>query len=102
MKLEFYSTKKLKKEVLEIIGKYLDLKEYKVFFFGSRVREDNFSRSDIDIGIFGPKEVPAGIKLKIEEEMEELPTLYKFDIVDFKDVSKKFKVQTLKTIEYVK
>jgi septum formation topological specificity factor MinE len=39
MKLKHYPLKKLKKEILEIVGKYLDLKEYKVFFFGSRVSE---------------------------------------------------------------
>jgi len=38
MKLEFYPAGKLKKEILEIVGKYLDLKKYKVFFFGSRVK----------------------------------------------------------------
>jgi len=36
MKLKFYSEKKLKKELLKIIGKYLDLKKYKIFFFDSK------------------------------------------------------------------
>jgi predicted nucleotidyltransferase len=102
MKLEFYPVEKLKKEILEIIGRYLDFKKYKVFFFGSRVKEISFPRSDIDIGILGPKEIPAKIKLEIEEEIENLPTLYKIDIVDFKEVSDKFKKEALKNIEYVK
>jgi len=102
MKLEFYPEKKLKKEILNIIGKYLDLEEYKIFFFGSRVSGKNFPRSDIDIGIEGPKEIPAEIKIKIEEEIENLPTLYKFDIVDFSEVSKDFKEVAKKEIEYVK
>ena len=54
MKLAHYPEKKLKKEILEIIGKHLDLRKYKVFFFGSRVKGDNFPRADIDIGIEGP------------------------------------------------
>ena len=58
MKIEFYSEKKLKKEILRIIGKYLDLKKYKIFFFGSRVRGDNFPRADIDIGIEDRKQFP--------------------------------------------
>ena len=102
MRVEFYSEKKLKREILKIIGKYLNLKLYKVFFFGSRVRGDNFPRADIDIGIEGPKKIPAGIKLKIEEEIEKLPTLYKFDVVDFKEVAESFKREALKHIEYVK
>jgi len=102
MKLEHYPEKKLKKEILEIVGKKLDLKKYKVFFFGSRVSGDNFPRSDIDIGIEGKKEVPTVVRMEIEEEIEKLPTLYKFDVVDFKTVSEKFRKEALKNIEYVK
>ncbi len=102
MKIEFYSEKKLKKEILNIIGKYLDLNKYKVFFFGSRVRGDNFPRADIDIGIEGPKPIPAEVKLNIEEELEKLPTLYKFDLVDFSQVSRDFEKEAKKEIEYVK
>lgn len=101
MKLEHYPIKKLKKEILKIIGRYLDLKKYKVFFFGSRINGFAGARSDIDLGIEGPKEMPAEIKLEIEEKIDELPTLYKFDVVDFKSVSKEFKKQALKYIEYV-
>jgi len=102
MKLKYYSVKKLKKEILNIFGKYLDLKLYKVFFFGSRIKEDNFPRSDIDIGVLGPKPLPSEIKLKIEEELENLPTLYKFDLVDFRQVPERFKTEVLKNIEYIK
>jgi uncharacterized protein len=102
MKVEFYSLEKLKKEILEIIGKYLDLNLYQVFFFGSRVKGDNFPLADIDIGIEGPKKITAGIKLEIEEKINELPTLYKFDVIDFKEVSGRFKKQAKKNIEYVR
>ena len=74
MKLEHYSAKKLKEEILKILSKYLDLSQYKVFFFGSRVSGSGDSRSDIDIGIEGP-EIPAYAKLEIEEELEYLPIL---------------------------
>jgi len=91
MRLEYYSVRKLKKEILEIIGKYLDLKIYKVFFFGSRVEGKGSERSDIDVGIQGPKEIPSSVFLDIQEEIENIPTLYKIEIVDFKKVGKKFK-----------
>jgi septum formation topological specificity factor MinE len=38
MKLEHYPVEKLKEEILKILSKYLDLSQYKVFFFGSRVK----------------------------------------------------------------
>jgi len=37
MRLEHYSVHSLKAQILEVIGKYLDLSLYRVFFFGSRV-----------------------------------------------------------------
>jgi predicted nucleotidyltransferase len=101
MKLEFYPEEKLKKLIINIIAKYLDLSSYRVFFFGSRVKRDNFPRSDIDIGIEGPDEISAKTKLEIEEELDNLPTLYKFDLVDFKKVSAEFKKEALKHVEYV-
>jgi predicted nucleotidyltransferase len=102
MKLEFYPEEKLKREILNIAGKYLDLNKYRVFFFGSRSKGDNFPRSDIDIGILGPVPVSAIIKMEVEEELEKIPTLYKFDLIDFAVVSKKFKKEALKYVEYIK
>jgi predicted nucleotidyltransferase len=100
MRLEYYSVDKLKKEILEILGKYLDLSKYKVFFFGSRVRGNSDERADIDIGIEGP-EIPAYAKLEIEEELENLPIPYKIDFVDFNNVSDKFKKVAKEHIEYL-
>lgn len=102
MKLEYYSEEKLRREILEIIGRYLNIDEYKVFFFGSRISMESSKHSDIDIGIEGPKEISASVKLQIEEDLEDIPTLYSFDLIDFKTVSKDFKTEAIKNIEYVK
>lgn len=102
MKLKYYPPQKLKEEILKIIGQYLDLQKYKIFFFGSRVKGSASERSDIDIGIEGPNEIPASIELKIKEELEKIPTLYKLELVDFKKVSDKFKKIAKQHIEYVK
>jgi len=101
MRVEHYPVKKLKKEILEIVGKYLDLRSYRVFFFGSRVTESNSRRSDIDLGIEGPEEIPARISTEIRERLDNLPTLYRFDLVDFKKVTPEFKKEALKSIEDV-
>ena len=102
MRIEFYPEEKLKNQVSEIVGRCLDLNSYHVFFFGSRVRKDNSLLSDIDIGIEGPEEVPVEIKLEIEEELDKLPTLYKFELIDFKKVPGDFKKEALRYVEYVK
>lgn len=101
MRLEHYSSKQLKQEILAIASKYLDLSKYKIFFFGSRVAETGTKRSDIDVGIKGRKPVPAVSLVKMEEELEQLPILYKIEIVDFTQVSQKFKNVALEKIETI-
>lgn len=48
MRLEHEAVAELSGEVLRVIGTYLDLSEYEVFFFGSRVAGGTSPRSDID------------------------------------------------------
>ena len=90
MRLEFYSSEKFKKEIMDIIGKYLDLSQHRIFFFGSRVAGKGNERSDIDVGIEGTEEIPWQMMAKIKEDVENLPILYKVDIVDFRKVSSDF------------
>lgn len=102
MKLEYYSVEKLKKEILEIVGKYLDLKKYKVFFFGSRLSGKTNERADIDIGIEGPKPIPLEIMTEIRESVSNLPTLYHIDVVDFGNVDKDFYNVAKQNIELIR
>lgn len=99
MRLEHYSLKKLKKELLGIFGKHLDLKFYRIFFFGSRVIGKGDERSDIDIGIEGPKKIPFETMARIKDDVENLPIIYKIEIVDFKKVSPEFRKVAFKKIE---
>jgi len=102
MKLKFYPVEKLKKEIFKVIGKHLDLKKYKVFFFGSRVKGRNSSRADIDIGIEGPNPIPLEIIEKIKEELADLPILYHTDIIDFRSVDEDFRKVAKQNIEIIK
>ena len=90
MRLEHYSSDKFRKEVISIVGRYLNLNQNRVFFFGSRVTGKGNERSDIDIGIEGVEEIPWQAMAKIKEDVENLPILYKVDIVDFRKVSPDF------------
>lgn len=101
MRLEHYPAAKLKKEILAILTKYLDLSQYKVFFFGSRVSGKGNDRSDIDIGIEGLIPVPTLDWAEIQEEIENFPILYRVEIVDFKDVAPIFKEVALGTVESI-
>ena len=101
MQLEHESKAKLKKDLLAIMGKYLNLKRYKIFFFGSRTSGRSRESSDIDVGIEGPKHIPLLKLSEIKEEIEKLPYLYTIEIVDFKDVSEDFYKVAKKHIEYL-
>ena len=102
MRLEYYPVEKLKKEVLNIIDKHLDLSKYKVFFFGSRVQGKGDDRSDIDIGIEGKDTLPAEAMGAIREALfNEIETLYKIDFVDFADADEKFKQVAKEKVEYL-
>jgi len=101
MRLEHKSEKELKKEIIQIAEKYLDLNKYQLFFFGSRVSGKGDSRSDIDLGIKGNKRLSAEISENIKDDLENLPTLYSIDFVDFENVSKDFRELAEKNIEYL-
>ena len=64
---------------------------YKIFLFGSRATGRAHERSDIDIGIEGPAPVSDDILIDIRDELEESPTLYSVEVVDFARVPQKFR-----------
>lgn len=57
----------------------------KVILFGSRARGDYTAKSDYDIAFVSPF-LDANLKNNIKNELEELDTLYKTDIVFLKDL----------------
>lgn len=101
MRLENESEKLVKGKILAIIGKYLDLSKYRVFFFGSRVSGKGNEFSDIDVGIEGKEALPLRVLGEITDEIEELPILYKIDVVDFNRVNEGFKAVAKQHIEFV-
>ena len=101
MRIAYINENWLKNEVRKIMSKHLPSNKYKVFFFGSRIKGNSFERSDIDVGIQGPEPIPIEAKLKIEEDLENLPTLYTFDLVDFQKSSETFRKHAMKNIEYL-
>ena len=75
----------------EVIRRHVPDPVYRVFLFGSRATGSAAERSDIDIGIEGPAAVPRSALAAIHEELEEAPTLYSIDVVDFRQVPENFR-----------
>jgi len=67
----------------------------KVDIFGSRARGDNTPKSDIDICIYSSS-ISSEEFSKLRAELNELPILYKIDIVHFENSNNELKANILK------
>jgi predicted nucleotidyltransferase len=74
---------------------------YKAFIFGSQANKSALKRSDIDVGIISDEEIPAYKLSKINEAIENLPMLFKVDLVNFKEVDKKFSSIAMQNVEWL-
>ena len=101
MRLEHESEEVLKRKILDVLRKHIQLADYRVFIFGSRVSGQGDERSDIDVGIQGASAVPIEVLGDIREEMENLDTLYKIDVVDFSTASDRFRQAALQRTETI-
>lgn len=70
-----------------------------VVLFGSRATKKHQDVSDFDIGIVGKRPLPTKAFFELETRFEELPTLYKIDLVDFSKTSSAFRQEALKKVK---
>jgi len=75
------------------------LRGHRVFLFGSRVTGDARPHSDFDIGVVGDTPLPLNDFYAIEDQLDDLPTLYKIDWVDFNRASPRFSERAARQIE---
>lgn len=101
MKLIHVSRKILDDKLKRIVSRYVNLSEYRLFYFGSRVTGHGDERSDIDVGLYGKIKVPEAAFANIQDDIENLPFLYSIDIVDFNQTSEDFRNVALQNIEVI-
>ena len=102
MKLQHYPSELLKNQISAILKNQLgNLSPYQAFFFGSRVTRHGDDRSDIDLGIQAAGPIPSQTMSRITEDIDQLPTLYKIDVVDFSSVSGQFAQVAKQSVEYI-
>lgn len=77
------------------------LRGHRVFLFGSRATGDARPHSDFDIGVMGNEPLPLNDFYAIEDQLEEIPTLYKIDWVDFSRVSPRFSERAMQHVEVI-
>jgi len=74
-----------------VIRRHVPDPAYRVFLFGSRATGSAGERSDIDIGTEGPAPVSRAALAAIHDELEDAPTLYTIDVVDFARMPERFR-----------
>lgn len=74
---------------------------HRVVLFGSRARGDAKPLSDFDIGVIGETPLPLEDYYVLEDQLENLPTLYRIDWVDLAQVSEKFRQEALTNVEVI-
>jgi predicted nucleotidyltransferase len=74
---------------------HLPNEAYRVFIFGSRATKASRKFSDIDLGIEGPVPLTSKQYIQLANALDETDIPYKIDLVDFSEVSEKFKIIAL-------
>lgn len=77
------------------------LRGHRVFLFGSRATGKAGPHSDFDVGVVGDEPLPLKDFYSIEDQLDELPTLYKIDWVDFNRASPQFSRRAMQQIEVI-
>jgi predicted nucleotidyltransferase len=67
-----------------------------IVLFGSRARNENSLRSDVDIGLIPRGKFDRKKITILKEKVEDMNIPYKVDIVNFAEVSADFRVEALK------
>jgi predicted nucleotidyltransferase len=93
--------KKLKQLVSGIVRTELKGLNFDAFFFGSQVQGDARKGSDLDVGIKINEEEQSNKIARIRNEIDDLPTLRKIDVVDFNKVDDTFSTIAKKNIEKI-
>ncbi len=77
-------------DISQILKRHLPV-EYGAVLFGSRAAGRARPGSDWDIGVLGPAALGGAVIETIREELDELPTLHSFDVVDLTTVPEYFR-----------
>ena len=72
---------------------------HKVVLFGSRARGGAKPRSDFDLGVVGDSPLSLEDFFALEDLLDELPTLYCIDWVDFSRAGDAFRARALQAVK---
>jgi uncharacterized protein len=70
----------------------------RLFIFGSWARRDQRRTSDLDIGVLWRGSPDRRLFSSLARDVEELPTIRPIDLVDFAEVSERFRKEAMRHI----
>lgn len=85
--------------IKDTVGRHLEGVPHKLFIFGSQSNKSELIKADIDVGIEAERKLSDTEESLIWNELQELPSLYDFDFIDFNKTDESFKKIALKNIE---
>lgn len=70
--------------------------EVRIILFGSRARGDNYTASDVDIGLLPYGRIDRKKLALLKEKIEDLNIPYKVEVVNLAEASEEFKKEALR------
>lgn len=86
----------LRRAVRDVVARHSELGQCRAFLFGSEASGSARPDSDIDVGLLAREPLPLAALGAVRAELEELPTLRAFDVVDLSRVDEEFRDQALR------
>jgi predicted nucleotidyltransferase len=92
----------IKAQIADLMHRNADrLRGHRVFLFGSRATGEARPHSDFDVGVVGDEPLSLDDFFAIEDQLDDLPTLYKIDWVDFNRASSRFRERAMQQVEKI-
>jgi predicted nucleotidyltransferase len=80
-----------------VLAQHLDGRTQRAWIIGSESRKQALPGADIDIALEGPTPMPLEAIARIRDDLERLPTLRTFDLVDLRRTTDRFREEALTT-----
>ncbi len=86
----------LLEKVIRIVCGHLNEEGLQVYLFGSWAEGRALAESDLDIALDAGKPIGSTTLLRIIDDLDEMPTLRKVDIVDLQSLDQEFRTRVLR------
>lgn len=87
--------------VRQLVEQYLPQQSFTLYLIGSQAGRSELKRSDVDVLIDAGNPLPPEVMGRLQAGLEELPTLYLIDLVDFYQTSEDFRKVALESAEVI-